>query len=184
MAQTVSKSLLQLYGTTERLAATRVLKAGPLSVELLGSSLGAIRYKSVEVLRGISYLVRDENWGTCAATLGKVKVAETSDGFQISFKAKSSYGGSTISYHAKIEASPKRLTFKVSATPDRDFKTNRTGFVVLHPIEGVAGKPVTVTHTDGTKTRSKFPKYVSPGQPFFNIRALEPCPRTQSPCAS
>jgi D-apionolactonase len=176
MAQTGTKSRLQIFGTTEKPVTMRVLKAGPLSVELRGSSLGAIRYKGVEVLRGISYLVRDENWGTCAAALAKVKVAEAREGFQIKFEAKSSNGGSALSYQAIIEASQRQLTFKVSAVPGSDFQTTRTGFVVLHPIIGVAGKPVTVTHTDGTRTRSKFPKLVSPGQPFFNIRALEHSP--------
>jgi D-apionolactonase len=173
MAQAGSKSRLQIFGTTEKPVTTRILKAGPLSAELRGSSLGAIRYKGVEVLRGISYLVRDENWGTCAAALGQVKISEAAERFQIKFEAKSSHGGSVLSYDAIIEASPRQLTFKVSAFPGSDFQTNRTGFVVLHPINGIAGKPVTVTHTDGTKTRSKFPKFISPGQPFFNIRALQ-----------
>lgn len=44
---------------------------------------------------------------------------------------------------------------------------------MLHPIEGVAGKALIVTHTDETVERVKFPKLISPGQPFLNIKALE-----------
>jgi D-apionolactonase len=176
MAQTPSQSLRQIFGTTEKPANPQFLKAGSLSVEFLGGALGAIRFKGVEVLRGISYLVRDENWGTCAAALKTVKAAQSRNGFQITFEAKSSHGGSTLSCTAVIKGSPRRLTFTVSAIPGQDFRTNRTGFVVLHPINGVAGKPLTVTHFDGGKTRAKFPKFISPGQPFFNIRALEHSP--------
>ncbi len=52
------------------------------------------------------------------------------------------------------------------------FLTNRTGFVVLHPILGVAGKPVTVTHKDGSTSESAFPDQISPDQPILDIRAL------------
>ena len=52
------------------------------------------------------------------------------------------------------------------------FLTNRTGFVVLHPIIGVAGKKVTVTHKDGSVSQSRFPDLISPDQPIFDIRAL------------
>ena len=35
--------------------------------------------------------------------------------------------------------------------------TNRTGFVVLHPLDGVVGEPVVVTHVDGREQRARFP---------------------------
>jgi D-apionolactonase len=176
MTQTATKSLLELFGTTEAPASRRVFKAGPLAVEFCGGALGAIHHNDIEVLRGISYLVRDENWGTCTASLAPMNIIETGNAFEVTFNAEAMCGGSTFSYFAKIEASPRRLTFTVRATPDRDLRTNRTGFVILHPINGVGGKPVNVTHIDGKKTRSKFPKFISPGQPFFNIRALEHSP--------
>src|SRR5262249_35400412 len=52
------------------------------------------------------------------------------------------------------------------------------GFVVLHPLAGTVGRPVEVVHTDGKKVKRKFPKFISPGQPIFEIRSLkhEPLP--------
>jgi hypothetical protein len=52
------------------------------------------------------------------------------------------------------------------------FMTNRTGFVVLHPIRETAGRAVTVTHKDGSTSATTFPELISPGQPIFDIRAL------------
>ncbi|MCA3573230.1 MAG: hypothetical protein IOC86_04885, partial [Aestuariivirga sp.] len=49
----------------------------------------------------------------------------------------------------------------------------RTGFVVLHPLIGIVGEPVEIVHTDGKKRKSKFPKFISPGQPVFEIRSLK-----------
>ena len=62
--------------------------------------------------------------------------------------------------------------FAASATPEADFLTNRTGFVVLHPLNGVAGLPVEVEHVDGKREKSKFPAIINPVQPFYAIRSL------------
>ena len=64
------------------------------------------------------------------------------------------------------------LEFTGAATPTTDFLTARTGFVVLHPLKGVAGRPVEVEHVDGTVEKSNFPELVNPVQPFLDIRAL------------
>jgi hypothetical protein len=152
------------------------LRAGSLSVVLDGGALRAIRYRGVEVLRGIAYLTRDENWGTLTAALRNLSVRERRGGFEVTYEAKARNANATLAYRAVISATPDRLVFSVSAKPDGDFLTNRTGFVVLHPIDGVAGKPVTVTHTDGSVERARFPKLISPGQPFFEIRALAHSP--------
>ncbi|WP_292590877.1 hypothetical protein [Mesorhizobium sp.] len=43
---------------------------------------------------------------------------------------------------------------------------------MLHPIEGLAGKPVKVLHEDGREELSLFPDYIDPKCPFTDIRAL------------
>ena len=50
---------------------------------------------------------------------------------------------------------------------------------MLHPINSVAGKSLAVTHVDGTVTYARFPKFISPDQPFLNIRALEHRPAAE-----
>ena len=165
--------LLETYGTRDPQSTGQRLQTGKLSAVLASGSLTDIRFGGVEVLRGISYLVRDENWGTCAAEISALDLKSSRDSHELRFSAKMQNAGSTITCFAHILLTETALTFEVTARPDKDFQTNRTGFVVLHPISGVAGKPLTITHTDGTTTKSRFPKYISPGQPFFNIRALE-----------
>ena len=46
----------------------------------------------------------------------------------------------------------------VELTVNRDFRTNRAGFTVLHPIAGVAGTPLTVVRPDGTSTLASSPE--------------------------
>lgn len=43
------------------------------------------------------------------------------------------------------------LVFHVEASADAALTVNRVGFVVLHPLDGVAGHDVEVEHTDGTR---------------------------------
>ena len=54
---------IKLCGTDEADPPSRLLRAGPLSVELEAGNLRYIRFSGIEVLRGISFLVRDANWG-------------------------------------------------------------------------------------------------------------------------
>jgi D-apionolactonase len=164
---------LKLYGTEEPGGEQRMLTAGALSAVLDNGGLRYIRYHGVEVLRAIAYLVRDKNWGTYAPTISKLEVSEGDDGFIVTYDAVCKDQEQKIAYRATIAASEKKLMFSAVATPAADFVTNRTGFVVLHPLDGVVGEPVQVVHTDGSRARRRFPKLISPGQPIFEIRSLK-----------
>jgi hypothetical protein len=54
-----------------------------------------------------------------------------------------------------------------------NFKRNRIGLCVLHPIEDGAGTSCAIEHVDGSREIGRFPKMISPEQPFFDIRAIE-----------
>ena len=164
---------IKLCGTEQPDVPGRVLTAGPLSVELDNGNLRYLRVGGVEVLRALAFLVRDENWGTYIPTLSELVVEQRADSFSVRYRASCERSGQALSYDARIEGrSDGSLEFTGSATPASDFLTARTGFVVLHPLKGVAGHRVDVEHTDGTVETSKFPALVNPVQPFLNIRAL------------
>jgi hypothetical protein len=170
MAASFSRAV-KLCGTEEAESASQVLQAGPLSVELENGGLRYVRFHGIEVLRGISFLVRDENWGTLSADITDLRVDERGNGFSAVYKASCASGN--LTYDATIEGrSDGSLDFRVVAQPQRDILTNRAGFVVLHPIDGVAGQPVRVTHVDASEVLQRFPERISPGQPIFDIRAL------------
>ncbi|MEL7153469.1 MAG: hypothetical protein AAFN51_06720, partial [Pseudomonadota bacterium] len=64
------------------------------------------------------------------------------------------------------------VTAEIEMTANRDFRTNRAGFTVLHPLDGVAGHTVVVKHSDGSEEHSSFPRQISPGQPAMDIVGL------------
>src|SRR6478609_10061832 len=94
---------IKLCGTEQADGAVRVLAAGPLSVELDNGNLRYLRVGGVEVLRGLAFLVRDENWGTCVPTLSDLVVEQRPDSFSVSYRAGCSRAGQELSYVARIE---------------------------------------------------------------------------------
>jgi D-apionolactonase len=166
-------SAIALCGTEQPDAPGRILKAGPMQVEFDNGQLRYLKVNGVEVLRAIGFLVRDENWGTYAPKISGLKVDQRADGFSVSFHAVCSRKGQEIAYDARIEGTKEgNLEFDGVALPKTDFLTARTGFVVLHPLTGVAGHAVEVEHVDGRIVKDRFPEQVNPVQPFLNIRAL------------
>jgi D-apionolactonase len=172
MAKEVSRAV-RLCGTDRTDPPTRLLNAGALSVELDNGALRYVRMGEIEVLRGIAFLVRDENWGTYTPAIDDLAIDEGTDGFSVTYRATCSDAKQTIVYDARITARPDgSLDFEVVADPRTDVLTNRTGFVVLHPIDGIAGQPVKVLHVDGRQEDARFPDLIDPAQPFYDIRAL------------
>ena len=55
---------VRLYGTDEPVIPPRLLRAGPLTAELEAGNLRYIRFGGVEMIRAVSFIVRDKNWGT------------------------------------------------------------------------------------------------------------------------
>ena len=176
---------IALFGTEEPVAPAKILRAGPLTVELENGTLRYIRYLGVEVLRGISFLARDRNWATYGAAIADLQVGQGPDNFTVRYGATCKDAEQALRYRATISGGADgTLRFDVEGQAISDFETNRVGFVVLHPLAGVAGEPVEVTHTDGTSEETRFPRLISPAQPIFDIRALahEVVPGVRATC--
>ena len=66
MATKKPSRAIKLFGTEVPDGKRRELAAGPITAMFDNGALRYIRYRGVEVLRGIAFLVRDKNWGTYA----------------------------------------------------------------------------------------------------------------------
>jgi hypothetical protein len=164
---------IALCGTEQPDVVGRTLNAGPMTVEFDNGQLRYLKVNGVEVLRAVGFLIRDKNWGTATPAISKLAIDQRSDGFSVSFHADIQIEGQKLAYDARIEGSKHgNLEFTGTAVPKTDFLTARTGFVVLHPLQGVAGFPVDIAHVDGKNVKSKFPELVNPVQPVLDIRSL------------
>ena len=164
---------IKLYGTEEPRAEIRTLSAGPLSVELEAGKLRYVRMAGHEAIRGIAFVVRGPAWQTFHPAISNLSVEEGKDNFRVSYDAAVDQASGSISFHAEISGSADgALEFNVAARTGSDFETGRTGFVILHAVEGVAGQPCTILHVDGSAEETIFPDHIMPLQPFFDMRAI------------
>src|SRR5262252_5867745 len=113
---------IALCGTEQPDVVGRRLRAGPMEVEFEGGQLRYLKVGGVEVLRGIGFLVRDENWGTYAPALSDLKIDQRNDGFSVSFHAVCKRQDQEIAYDAAIEGTLEgNLTFSGTAVPKTEF---------------------------------------------------------------
>ncbi|MDO8681838.1 MAG: hypothetical protein Q7R30_25285 [Acidobacteriota bacterium] len=167
-----TREAIRLYGTNEPQPVLRRLAAGLLSCEFENGALRHIRWGTVEIARGIGYLFRDRDWGTVPADVLGLTVQQTAGHFVVDFTLQIATPDGTLRASARIEGDDNgRLSFAVSATPTATLRTNRCGFVVLHPSD-CAGRTLAVEHTDGRVEEATFPREISPSQPVLDIRGL------------
>lgn len=148
----------KLFGTEEVVAPPLLLRAGPLSAEFEDGNLRYIRFHGREMLRAVSFIVRDPNWATYRPKLSNLLVEQGADAFHVSYDALAGDSRQSLRYSATIDGhADGRLVFRGFGEAVTAFETNRTGFVVLHPIDGVSGAPCEIEHVDGRRVDGRFP---------------------------
>ena len=170
---TAPSEALRLYGTEDEAPAARTLRTGALTAALEAGKLRWIRFGGVEALRGLAFVVRGSGWETYAPQIANLEIEEGAGGFRVGYDARIESTDGILDFRADIVAEDgQTLVFTVEMTPETEFRTNRTGFVALHAIEGVVGEACTVTHSDGAVEETAFPGLIMPLQPFFDIAAM------------
>lgn len=160
--------LTALYGTDKPPRPSQLLRAGEAQVTLEAGQLRHLRIGGVEAIRAVSFLVRDRDWGTVDPAITDLAV----DGGRVTYAARYAMGTGHLDARITLTLTEGSLTAEVVATAHGSVETNRAGFTVLHPIEGVAGAPVRVGHPDGSVEDARFPTLIEPWQPFKDITAL------------
>ncbi len=170
----LSKSVLY-YGKAEPLPKALKLQAGPLSM-IFEPEEGFLRYIQIgdrEVLRGIYAAVRNRNWGTILPKVSDLKLESTRDSFRLAFDMVCKEREIDFSWKGIISGDPMgTLSFSLDGTARSTFLRNRIGFCVLHPIRECAGRPCVVQRVDGREEPGTFPNFISPHQPFKELKAI------------
>ena len=140
-----------------------------VSVLTDGVNVRSIKYLNVEIVKLISFLVRDKNWKNYTPKISNQKLSfnkkflelkfnlEYSDKYQ-KFITKNNYVINNNSIIVKSEG--KFLT---------DFEMNRAGFNILLPLKKVVGEKLSIIDFNNKKSKSNFPTLISPDQPFIDI---------------
>jgi D-apionolactonase len=149
------------------------LNAGKLTLWYEEGFLRYIQCGTQEVIRMINHALRDHNWGTIPMKIKEENIQEEKDAFLINYKASFSQGDISFDLSCEIIGRPDdSINFTYKGKALSDFRRNRIGFTVLHPVTPCAGNPITIVHTDQSRTQSHFPVSISPHQPFMEIKEM------------
>lgn len=160
---------IAIFGTDTPVEMPTCHHVGAYSVTIADGQIGAIHHQGREIVRGLTYLVRDVNWATCPADIrmdleqpDRIELTGTIDEDDIRF----SYSitvllDDTGTLH--VQSRGKALA---------PFDTNRIGLTILHPMPNTVGRPLMIEHADKSQTRTVFPIAIQPDQPALNISKL------------
>jgi hypothetical protein len=152
-------------------SAYRHLEAGALTVDFVEGAARTLRWAGTEVIRAIDWPVRDASWLTMPREITEESVANESHGFTVAFKGLIANGA--LAVRVNFEGSSAGVfTAAVEYEALREFASNRSGFTVLHPLKGVIGERLRISHSDGSFETTEFPQRISPSQVAFDIATL------------
>ncbi|MDW6023228.1 hypothetical protein SAZ10_15830 [Mesorhizobium sp. BAC0120] len=172
----MSRAVL-LTGTPRGESPTRLLQAGRLEATFDAGALHWIRFNGVEILRALMFLVRTPGWGTPAPVITGLEIGEDATSFSVAYEAHYGVPGQGVRVGIRLSGEASgRLRAEADIRAEAAFDTNRTGFVVLHPLDGFAGTEVTVDHASAPQRDLVIPAQISPGQPVKDIRAITHSP--------
>ena len=158
---------VKLCGTEEIDQPSRKLTAGPLTAELLeNGQLRYVAFDGVEALRGIAFLIRDQNWGTYTPRINFLSVKEEAESFTVEYTAVCADADQRLRYEARITGSNDgALAFDAVATPGTRFRHQSRWFCGLASCwtrwTEAQGPAASRAGAGGRRT-----------EPVFNIRAL------------
>ncbi|MHB0878074.1 MAG: hypothetical protein ACYC5O_18730 [Anaerolineae bacterium] len=161
------------YGSEHLLPERRPLVAGPFSLYFQEGDLRYITVAGREVVRRIYVAVRDRTWATVPGVLSDLGIQARSDSFAISFNVSAKQGDIDFPWRCQIRGDADgTISYAMSGVANTGFWSNRVGICVLHPVDTCAGRPCKVQAVDGKVIDGRFPLFISPHQPFTDIRAI------------
>lgn len=157
------------FGTDEPPAEAIRLPLGPFAVRVADGHIRSIHCGRHEIVRGLTYLLRDRDWATAGAA-----TALSVDGpDRATVTGEIDDGAIRFSYALTMQLEPDgALVVRSEGVARSAFQANRVGLTVLHPVPETVGVPLRVRHADGTESESAFPVEIRPSQPIFDIAAM------------
>lgn len=124
-----------------------------------------------EILRGIFPAVRNQDWDTIPFTVSDLQLDVGEDHFRIAYRAECQ--SFPFHWRGEVIGNPQgQIRYHFAGEASGPLLKNRIGLCVLHPIQPCKGAPCRVDHPDGTVDERRFPRLISPHQPFGNMRAI------------
>jgi D-apionolactonase len=133
-----------------------------------------VQFGDVEVVRGIYVAVRDKAWNTIPFEVFDLQVDALHDHFSLGWTARCASDEIAFEWRGVVTGSDRgTVVYQFDGAAQKSFLRNRIGICLLHPIRECAGRRSRIEHSDGTIDDATFPEWISPRQPFTNIRSIQ-----------
>jgi D-apionolactonase len=150
------------YGRNTPPPTAEHLRAGRLEVDFQDGDLRALRFGGRELVRRIYMAVRDVNWNTIAGEVSGLAVERGTDSFRVTYTSAHHSGPLQFRWTATLTGGADgTLELAMDGVAESDFRYNRIGFCLLHPIQGIAGRPYQA-ETPGGTVRGVLPELIEP----------------------
>jgi len=151
-----------------------LLTAGPLSLELDGDDVRAVRFGDQEVVRRIYVGVRTPSWATVPGFLRDRVIAADGDRVRVELVTEHRQDQLAVEVRVVLVLDPDgELTYRAELEALTGFAYNRMGICVLHPAEEAAGRSYWARGIDG-EVSGRLPRHIGPqeirggqNQPLF-----------------
>ena len=164
---------LQYYGSDEQPSKPLKLTAGPISLLFQDGMIRSISFGEHEIVRRVYMALRDRVWNTIHPEITPLRSSIGESSFHVSFEAVHKKNEIHYKWLGDIRGEADgTIRFSMQGEALSTFQRNRIGFCVLHPLELCVGRACRIEKTDGSISEETFPVFISPWQPFTNLRAI------------
>ena len=130
-----------------------------------------IRINNIQILKMISFLVRDKNWNNYKPKILNTNFLNNEENIIFTFDLE--YGNiEKLNTKNEIFFNNDSIVIKSNGKFKTDFWTNRIGYNLLIPLKYHVGTNLKVRKVNDITQESNFPDLISPGQPFFKFNKL------------
>jgi len=138
------------------------LQAGPIQLKFKDGELRYLYVGNKEIVRRIFFAVRDGNWQTPMPVFSQCQIEKKPDSFKIALAATCKSDTVDYAWTGEITGGADgQIAFRVTGTPQKDFKSNRIGICVLYGADALVGQEFQTRSADGQTTAGKFPDLVT-----------------------
>ncbi|HET7829530.1 MAG TPA: hypothetical protein VFL03_08215 [Candidatus Limnocylindrales bacterium] len=143
--------------------APRLLRAGPVLVELDGADLRAVRVGDAELVQRVYMAVRDAPWNTIPGVFSDWSVREDDDAFLVTFAARHTHEAIDLRWTGRIDgAADGTIRYEMDAVCHGVFEYSKIGFNVHHALDGSVGHRYRIVDAEGRSRDGALPDEIDP----------------------
>lgn len=150
------------YGRDEPPLSVRDLRAGPVTLNLIGCDLRNVRFGGIKIAQRIYVAVRDRNWGTVPGEVSNLRIEEGGEEFAVRFGVTHHQHDIDFVWQGEILGTPDgAISYAMDTTAGADMTYKLIGLNVHHGMHEYIGRPCRGKTSDGPIT-DVFPIDVAP----------------------